>query len=305
ENWRYTAELRELQKRLAIVIQRLELTTSEIAVLPDNYVAAENTQLQDLPHGLFQTNSDWINLRDFTADLTTPAHDIGFRGHSVFMVFFHDPDGRKTGLDYLKRLNAVSPRFVDSDQPIAWQDLNPALPQFPTNSQWALVRRMCVIDIDGRIRPTHVTESIQMRTYLNIKEMYGTYTSLDGDQPPQHFDEFRMLRDTNAALNHIEPGQKDFISNNFPAGNEPFEWVPPDQMDKDQRIRTLQQCSGCHSGPGIYSINSFSRFLAGPPKYQISQLAEGDLDYEAMQITNWKYAQSNWKLLQSLLMQRK
>jgi hypothetical protein len=305
ENWRYKPEREELQKRLAVVIQRLEMTTNEIAALPDNYIAAEDDGLHDLPNGLFQTNSGWINIRNFNANLTAPAHEIGFSGHSIFFVFFRDADGRKAGLDYLKQLNAISPRFVsmsDSDPLKGLLPLNPALPQFPINSQWALVRHMCVIDVDGRIRPTHVTEGIQVRTYLKIERVYGT-PDLNGDQPPQHFDEFRMSRDMHASLYHLAADQKDFVSNYFPAGFEPFEWLPPDQINLDQRIRILAECSGCHSDPGIYSVNSFTSFLSGTPLPQTTQLAEDGSDYEATQITSWKNTQSNWRLLQSLWIQ--
>jgi len=64
----HQVEQKELLKRLAIAIQRLELTTNEIASLPDNYALAEKNNLADLPHGLFQTNRDWINVSFNTAE---------------------------------------------------------------------------------------------------------------------------------------------------------------------------------------------------------------------------------------------
>jgi len=126
-------ERTELLKRLAIVIQRLELTTNEIASLPDNYSLAEKNNLTDLPRGLFDTNGDWINIRIPNAFGLVPAHDLTFGGRSVFMVLFHDADGRKAGLDYLKQLAAVNPMNLPS------RDTNPdemmfnRFPPFPAN----------------------------------------------------------------------------------------------------------------------------------------------------------------------------
>jgi len=44
--------------------------TNEIASLPDNYAQAESTHSPtNLPHGLFQTNSDWVIVLIPAADL--------------------------------------------------------------------------------------------------------------------------------------------------------------------------------------------------------------------------------------------
>ena len=71
--------------------------------------------------GLFNTNGVWINISIRNALGLVPAHDLTFGGRSTFMVLFHDADGRKAGLDYLKQLHAVEPMFVpsgDTNDPI-------------------------------------------------------------------------------------------------------------------------------------------------------------------------------------------
>ena len=137
-------------------------------------IIMRQAHLPDLPRELFQTNGDWINVTANNVERLVPAHDLGFGGRSVFMVLFHDADGRKAGTNYLDRLGAVKPLWVPSTNPNFPNELtfNPDMPQFPTNSQWALARRMCVIDSNGNIQPTRIVESIQLRTYLHFDRSY-------------------------------------------------------------------------------------------------------------------------------------
>jgi len=306
-DWDYVAERRALLQRLAIAIQRLELTTNEIAALPDNYVVAERNRLSDLPRGMFQTNGDWIAVGVNDVELTAPAHVRGFGGRSVFTVRFHDADGRQAGLDYLKRLGAVKPMFIYTTNSDLHEELglNPALPEFPANSQWGLVRQMCVIDTEGRIQSTHVVESIQVRTYLNFNRFYG-YAPLDRN-PPQHFDEFRMSRDANAGLVSIASDERVFASNNrfFSKGFDPFPenrtWQTNDLTVHGNIV--LKNCMECHPGPGIFSVNSFTRFLSGGPSFQTPQMMDFAPDREASATVNWKKRQFEWGLLRGLWMQ--
>ena len=308
EDFNHVPERKELQKRLAIAIRRLALTTNEIASLPDNYAQAEKNHLPDLPRGLFQTNGDWINVVVNGAELTVPAHVRGFGGRSVFAVLFHDADGRQAGMDYLKRLGAVRPMFVTVTNRDFQEELqlNPNLPQFPANSQWALARRMCVIDTEGRIRLTHVIESIQMRTYLNYNRFYGV-ARLDSNRP-QHFNEFRMSRDAQADLISVAQDEGGFTSNNrfFSMGFDPFEMNRAGQTNQDAvtyQTRVLGNCMECHFAPGIFSVNSFTRFLSGGPTFQTTQMVGFDLGRDALETVNWKQRQFDWGLLQGLWIQ--
>ena len=309
----FTPECRELQKRLATVIRRLELMTNEIASLPDNYTLAEKNNLPELPHGLFQTNSDWINVGVNGAELTVPAHVLGFGGRSIFTVWFHDADGRAAGLDYLRRLGAVTPKFVtttNQDHQAELQ-LNPSLPQFPANSEWALARCLCVVDADGRIRPTHFVESLQVRHYLTIAPPATVLiTNQNGfvvpaSVPPQHFNEFRMSRDSQAILVSIPQDGRAFTSNNhfFSMGFDPFESSWAGQTNRNSltyQTRVLKTCVECHDSPGIYSVNSFTRFLSGGSSFQVTQMVEFDPYREASATTIWKEGRFEWGLLQGL-----
>jgi hypothetical protein len=308
-------ERMELLKRLAVVIQRLELTTNEIASLPDNYSLAEKNNLTDLPHGLFNTNGDWINIRIQNFLGLVPAHDLSFGGRSVFMVLFHDADGRKAGLNYLKQIDAVEPMFVpsgDTNSPIT---LN-RFPQFPTNSQWALVRRMRVIDTDGKIRTTHIVESIQLRTYLGFGEPeYVEITNADGTVggvqtiPPQRFNEFQMTRPL-AEMISLGQKERDLTKIPFSMGIDPFEFSGfghERSLDTNQPIVlpiVLQNCFQCHGGGGIYSVNSFTRFLSLEiPPAETTQMTESDGRSDEEMGLFSKELLANWGLLQGLWMQ--
>ncbi len=313
-NRNYKTERKDLLKRLAFAIQRLELTTNEIASLPDNYALAEKNNLTDLPRGLFNTNSDWINIGIQNVLGLVPAHDLSFGGRSTFMVLFHNADGRKAGLNYLKQIDAVEPMYVpsgDTNSPITLNHF----PQFPTNSQWALARRMRVIDTNGKIRTTHIVESIQLRTYLGFGEPeYVEITNADGTVgsqtiPPQQFNEFQM---TSPSAKMISLGQKerDFTKILFSIGLDPFEFSGfrnERNLDTNQPVVlpiVLQNCYQCHGNAGIYSVNSFTRiFSLEVPPAETTQMVESDGNNDEEMFFSSEEQRADWGILQGLWMQ--
>jgi hypothetical protein len=307
-------ERMELLRRLAVVVQRLELTTNEIASLPDNYSLAEKNNLADLPHGLFNTNGDWINIHIQNVLGLVPAHDLSFGGRSTFMVLFHDTGGRNAGLNYLKQICAVEPMYVPSSDTNSPITLN-RFPQFPTNSQWALARRMRVIDMNGKIRTTHIVESIQLRTYLGFgKPEYVEITNVDGTVgsqtiPPQRFDEFQMTRPL-AEMISLGQKERDFTKIPFSIGPDPFEFSGfgnERSLDTNQPIVppvVLQTCFQCHNGPGIYSVNSFTRFLSLEiPPVETTQMTESDGSSDEEMGLFSKELRNDWGILKGLWMQ--
>lgn len=309
-------ERMDLLKRLAIVIRRLELTTNEIASLPDNYALAIKNHLSDLPAGLFSTNGIWINISAGNVERIAPAHTMFFGGRSVFSVWFHDANGRQAGLNYLKQLDAFKPMFIyvtnrDSQSQF---ELDPNLPQFSINSQWALARCLCLIDTDGRIQPTHVVESIQTRTYRGLGQPdFVMTTNQNGrvvpeEVPRQRFNEFRMTRDSQASLISIPQEGREFNKVPFMIGIDPFEYhFQPETNNGPTEYRSivLRSCMECHSGPGICSVNSFTRFLSFsyPPPGETTHLMESPPEHENEVTVDWKQQQFDWGLLQGLWMQ--
>jgi hypothetical protein len=304
----FSEERRELQSRLALVIRRLALTTNEIASLPNNYVQAETKNLPDLPHGLFQTNGDWVSVGDKNDSLTAPTHVSQFNGHSVFCVMVHMPDGRQAAIDYLNHLRSFKSIWVDGNQ------LNPDLPQFPTNTEWALVRRMCVIDTDGNIQPTPIMESVQMRRYYGFGHpTFEMVTNMNGFVvptliPPQNFYEFQMNRRQNGELREIGKDEKGFAFVHFMGmGTDLFEYSfrssatnqPPRDSATLQNVE-LRTCIECHSSRGIFSVNSYTRSLLPAASKITANLTPLDINREVTGTIDWKHRQSDWGLLQGL-----
>ena len=234
-------------------------------------------------------------------------HDGCFGGRSVFTVWFYYADGRNAATNYLDQISSVKPMWIPSTSsfPPNEMDINPNFPQFPTNSQWALVR-LCVIDTDGRIQPTRIVESIQLRTYSSMSS-YNLDPRLPELHNAQQINEFQMTR-AQANLISIAQDERCFTSNNnfFSFGRDAFEdhsrWQTND-MTRYQSI-VLRSCYECHSGPGIYYVNSFTRSLSGARQVETTQMLESDGRREVERTLYWKEGRAEFGLLQGLWLQQ-
>ncbi len=311
---------RELQSRLAVAIRRVALSTNEIASLPDNYTQAEaNPALTDLPHDLFQTNGDWVIVHDSNDSLTAPTHVAQFDGHSVFSVALRVPTGRQAAITYLDKLrsfaqfehvwlyqtNRSSWGSTNSSREIL--ELNPAIPQFPTNTEWALVRRMCVIDTEGRIQPTRITESIQIRRYLETER--GIPDPRFSTRVVQQFLEFELDKRRDGALRTIGQNEKafsfvHFMSKGIDLFEPSFRNTSNDQQPRDSAALQdvhLKTCYTCHFAGGIFSVNSYTRFLSfSTSPERPANLTPFDFGQETMGTIAWKQRQFDWGLLLGL-----
>ena len=311
DRWDHLSERRALQKRLAIVIRRLALTTNEIAALPDNY-SLEAKKLPDLPPGLFQTNGDWVNLAPDPNGFEeiAPAHSDG---HSAFLVMLHLPEGRQATISYLNRLRTFEHFWMyhTNDNPFATTNspreiltLNTNLPEFPTNTEWALVRRMLAIDVNGNIQPTPIIESIQLRRYLAIAPpAFLTFTNSDGREdekliPPQEFYEFQMDRRQNGEVREIAKGEKGFLFVHFMSqGFDPFENESRAQDSSMIKRTVLESCTSCHAAPGIYSVNVYAGIFH-PRDIYPPGLYDVDINHEINASISKNLGRYNWGLLE-------
>lgn len=316
----YAQERKELQKRLAVVIRRLALTTNEITSLPDNYAQTEIKNSPDLPQGLFQTTGDWVNLAPndstYAQEEIAPTHDHFADGHSAFLVMLRLPGGRQATVSYLNQLHTFehfwiyqTNQFATTNSPREILTLNTNLPEFPTNTEWALVRRMFVIDANGNIQPTRIVESIQLRRYYAFTHptIFMVTNSSGGVSeqfiPPQNLYEFQMSRRQNCALREVAKDEKDFLFVHFMGkGFDPFEWKSDDSQVPDSSTfkgTVLESCRTCHVARGIYSVNVYAGMFhtrsIDPP-----QLFNLDADDEMKAVLGWKREQYSWGLLQGL-----
>lgn len=258
----------ELQQRLVAVMKRVALSADEIARLPDNYAEADaHLEAGGFPHELLATNGPWLPLANANGDIA-PEHSRSFGSRSVFTVFVKFPEGRDQALRYLKTLREFTPAMIyrKESPPGPQRTLlvtNPDTPQFPANTAWALVRRLCLIDDQGRMRATPLIESIQTRTYLSIAEAeyYSDSRLLHAQQVPA---EFQLDRAHAPALRAVVEGERDFQFVHFRGmGADLFELVSAaDWAKSPNRLRdeTLRTCYQCHAAPGILSVNTYTGF---------------------------------------------
>jgi hypothetical protein len=311
----HQAERRELMARLAAIIRRLALAPDELAQMPDTYVRAlhnhefpatydpANPNQAFLPPDLLDPSGPWVCLGAPDHDLAAPLHDSSFTARSVFFVFARLPGGRAMTLAYFKQLAEIKfPLFVRMQEP-GWpqpmEAWNPQVPQFPAGTEFALIRKMVLPDQNGHLRLTPVTESVQIRHYTdipNVNPMASRDVALaQRFQEPSEIDLSRVLlfSERHSGLRGVTATDDPFLI--FPAmsqGVDPFE----DRRMLGHVVSPFVECKGCHLGPGIQSMMSFS-FRANPNEGSVlsPRLNETTPRKESEKILEWAQRQVKWK----------
>jgi hypothetical protein len=239
----------------------------------------------------------------------------------VFLILIRLPDGRNATLKYLELLRAFTgPLWLDDATLARWLTPypNPDLPEFPTGTQVALVRRALLIDSTGTIAPSRLTEQVQLRVYRSIEKLtpqsFADAHRIDENmfaRAGQDFEEFSLSRAALFAgrrggllpLGAVEPFFLTFSSK----GIDAFESPTPAGTPRTYGMNPAQArriCKDCHGAPGIYSVNSFVPFRlmsgpaadAGAPKLSAIALADAERSARA-----WKQQQPEWIALKPLL----
>jgi len=146
---------REVQMQLAQIMRQVALAPAEIDALPDNLAATvragtfptsfdpKHADRPFLPSDLLDPDGPWVAVAnpDRTDRLAAPEHVRFTKGRSLFLTLVRSPEGRQTTEAAVKKL------------------------EFPTGTQVALLRRIFLIDTTGALRPTRLTESLQLRVF--------------------------------------------------------------------------------------------------------------------------------------------
>jgi len=307
-------EAQALQSKLALVIRSIALSREQIQALPDNYSDAvrakvfaaqydpERRESAFLPPDLFQPDGPWVCVGARGGQPVAPSHAYAFSGRSVFLIFIRLPEGRSSTLNYLEKLQGF-PVSIPGPNPNL-RSPNPNLPQFPAGTQLALVRKMVIIDNQGDLVPTRLTEDVQIRVYRAISKTIpeGFNFDFNAERTAQHFFEIKLSR---AKLFAGHPGglralardEKEFLL--FQShGDDPFDRVKENESMERERVTTLKLCVFCHSSPGIHSMNSHSELMGAQ-----AALIASDINNEAKVTIGWKQtnqAKYDWRLLQRL-----
>jgi len=298
---------RALAVRLAHCIQRLALTGEQIKALPDNYALAvksgsfgqkhdpEHPEKYFLPSDLFDQNGSWVEITETASrgePATAPVHVECCSGRSAFQVFMRLPSGRAETLAYLDKLNMFSSPWELDPAPFATEmstgervrrspvQFNSDTPQFPSGTMVALVRRMMLVS--DKIEPiaAPLIESVQLRVYRKIPPAVG--------ERAQDFYEIDLRR---AKLFATEAGGL------RPLGKDEKE---PNLLGMPTKFITVKSCLQCHSGDGIFSVQSYTRGFAAPPvNPQLPPAVYPDASQN--DVAEWKTGQFDWGLLTGLL----
>ncbi len=263
-----------LMPRLARLLRRVTLTRDQIDRLLDTYRAAVQSQVfaeRDdpaqrrafLPRDLFgpalpaksgpgltKVEGPWVSIGGSQPIVPHHAAELSRSG---FVVLWNLPGGAAETTAYLAKLWDFPQPYVfdphssgDGERRV---QLNPALPALPDGTQIALVRQMLVIDDEGRIVPSKLTESIQLRVFRG----------------KQSFFEFQMTRPALFAANAgglraVGPDDVEFLTFSS-KGGDPFEFEGPPRPVRP--MRALEMCPWCHfeHEPGIRSVRSVNQLL--------------------------------------------
>jgi hypothetical protein len=203
----------------------------------------------------------------------------------VFLVFLKFPAGRQATLGFLKQLAEFDkPLYLpntDEKTSRRFPSLpNPDLPQWPRGTEVALVRRAMLIDSNGRIVTSPLTESVQLRvmrtdtptmTANTVKELQGTGELA---REAQAFVEFQLRR---SALFAGEAGGLRDVSEerDFKTGFASHTW---DEFELERSpattatfpegvqtfIKNRTSCLPCHRFPGISASTASTKASRSP-----------------------------------------
>lgn len=258
-SWHIDAPGRNLRTRLATVIQRVALSAEEIKALPDNFAAVAATRkVEGFPADLWDPQGPWVLLGDDNkntngARTVTPLHESFFGGRSAFLVLVQAGESRDQTIKFVKQLNDEGKSSF---------------------SQVALVRRMLLIDKEGRIRLAPITETVQMRGETVREFKLDRKAYLEGKTK-------QSIR--RATVDDRERPQIVFLGRN--AGDRP--------------APILKSCFHCHQGGELNAHTQRFSGTVGPERVR-ARLIESTLDDEVAKGIRWKNDQFMWGKLQGL-----
>jgi hypothetical protein len=283
---------RALQKRLVAAMRRLALGRREIDALPDNLADAvmsaafprefdpKRPEQAFLPPDLARADGGWVGMANGSAPagLAAPAHTAFVKGRSVFTVHLRLPAGREATQAYLKKA------------------ANGDVGQFPEGTQTALVRRMLLIDDSGALRPTALTESVELRFFR--KPERGT-DPLDMGAPAVWILRRQdLLAGRNGGLRAVGRDETTLFS--FQAR---FGHLGMDQLERPRRPRAdrlLGTCMNCHArtdgSAGVWSVATLYAGETQSPRGLVGVTDQA----QAEATMRWLRKTYTWGLVQGL-----
>ena len=173
--------------------------------------------------------------------------------------------------------------------------LNPETPQFPPGTMLALVRRMMVVDDSLQPAVTPITQKVQIRLYRQVlTHPYGGEFEAMQSVYEWVMRRADLLAPRPEGLFGVHGGEREFQRTSGRESATRDELAGPE---------VLTTCARCHSGSGIFSVESYTSFLVRSIR-DAPQLAPAeDTNYQFIATSDWKKQQFDWGLLRGLLEQ--
>jgi hypothetical protein len=246
---RYQSERRELEKRLARIIEAVALTPTEIQHLPDNYeplLDAPDPVLASDGFELPSNNPGWVLIGRDDGTPSAPVHSSRFP-RSVFLVYLHLPPGSDIAA-YIESIRSYS-RQRRPGEDCFGRPCHP--PQFPVGTELALIRRAILMDSTGHPLVSPITENVQLRRYREIP----SNQSFDF----QGMQEVAELQLTRPGLLRGENGLRRIGKQEVHAAVFATHGTDYFEDGVEPRFSALKRCHSCHQGVGVISFTTYSR----------------------------------------------
>ncbi len=263
----YVERARQLQRRLAIIIQRLAMSPKQVAALTANYPAA----IDGLPDDLFE--GEWVAIGDTSnRGLASRAHVTMAGGRSVFVILMHLPGGRDATRSYLSTFRAEE------------KDL-------PTGARLALVRQLLVIDDAGVVRQTPLVESVHLSTYTAAPPQPAAFLM------SRHL----LLAGRAGGLVAVQADARSFTRGPEAYTDDPFREPTASPFRQGPPFKVLASCADCHHAAGVQSMLSARRGHLGLDVLIGPGIAESTWSAEVRVAIDWKRGRYDWGLLSGML----
>lgn len=281
---------RTLRHRLAKLISLIALTPAEIGSLSGNMTAqALGDELKrnpvhdlNLPADLMNPNGEWVPIVHKSIRRIALTHESSHGGRSEFVLFLRFPQGRDSLETFLSQFSefakvesrkrtGILNRLIHRNEPL------PPFPDLPPHVQVVLLERMLVISTEGIPTATPLVETLAMNQFT------PTNDPITGN--------LRQVRNAvfEVSLQHLVDSKSN-VSLRRLTDSEPF-------FGETHFARGLQQCSLCHSGRGLISLQGGAPLMVSPDDRSIEILPRG----MSPLTSQWKSTRYEFGLLQGIL----
>lgn len=310
---------RDYLQALARAMARLALDSEEIAAIPDSLgLAARSGRWPTepgsrggpdifMPADFTETGGRWVYLGREESGMIASHHSQQLGNRSLFLVGVRFPEGSISPTAYFKSLAEFPTPWLAKDS--HEQELNAKVPELPAHADFALIRRLAVIDREGRWQATPLTLSLQLRHYrVTSRQEWASLLAKivpgDDSKPSERLQSFAEFELETSAV--AEGRSSTFRA--VRADESQFRFVFAHGFDhidgagvvwpgfKPGPDAPAMACTQCHGGLGLKSVNTVMFFSTS---FKLPRLVSRTVAEEASKTAAGKMQQEDWGALQA------